>query len=295
MVAMSVRDVGVLITCHNRRELTLRCLRSLFEQRGSEAAFSVFLVDDGSTDGTSEAVAEEFPAVTIISGNGQLYWSGGMRLAFDAATHRELHFHLWLNDDVVLADNAVDRLLSTYDEMRRANASPIIVVGAMQDPTTGTTTYSGWRRGPFWWPFRFEQMEPGPLPRLCDTMNGNVVLVSREAFEKIGGIDRAFVHSIGDFDYGLRLSRMHGQVWLAPDYVGTCRRDEAPGADGAVGNSIDRLRNIASIKILPPGPWLAFVRHHGGPLWPIFWVGPYARAVLAPLWQKLARVGMRAR
>ena len=248
---------------------------------------SVFLVDDGSSDGTAEAVTEEFPAVRIFRGSGQLYWSGGMRLAFDMATRSRCEFHLWLNDDVVLADNAISKLLRTYEVVQSSCSGPVIVVGAMKDPTTGMTTYSGWRRGPFWRPFRFERVEPGPVAKLCHTMNGNAVLVPREAFERIGAIDKAFVHSIGDFDYGLRLSRAEGQVWLAPGFVGVCRRNEAEGGVG-VGGSINRLRSLSSIKKLPPRPWLAFVRRHGGPFWPIFWMAPYAKAVSSPVADRLS-------
>ena len=48
-------NISVLMTCHNRRELTLKCLGLLLSQIGEDAR--VYLVDDGSTDGTAVAVA----------------------------------------------------------------------------------------------------------------------------------------------------------------------------------------------------------------------------------------------
>ena len=64
---------------------TLACLRSLGAQQVPGVALDVFVLDDASSDGTSEAVAEQFPEVTVLHGDGELYWNGGMRRAFAAA------------------------------------------------------------------------------------------------------------------------------------------------------------------------------------------------------------------
>ena len=63
---------------------------------------NVYLVDDGSTDGTSEAVKKNFPQVNIIKGDGTLFWNGGMRVAFSKAMESEHDYYLWLNDDTIL-------------------------------------------------------------------------------------------------------------------------------------------------------------------------------------------------
>ena len=50
--------IATLLTCHNRKEKTLKCLNSITAQHIPKQVgkIDVFLVDDGSTDGTSEAV-----------------------------------------------------------------------------------------------------------------------------------------------------------------------------------------------------------------------------------------------
>src|SRR5690242_187901 len=98
--AVMTRKVAVLITSHNRRETTLRCLRCLVEQRGCEALdVQTYLVDDGCTDGTASAVRNAFPTVTILQADGSLFWAGGMRAAFAEAAKSDPDFYLWLNDD----------------------------------------------------------------------------------------------------------------------------------------------------------------------------------------------------
>jgi len=244
-------NIAVLMTCHNRREVTLSCLRSLFEQRCDIARLSVFLVDDGSSDGTASSIAAKFPRVKVIQGSGQLYWGGGMRLAFAVAVNYDVDFHLWLNDDVVLDRDAVDRLLTTHEQVRRSRRGPTIIAGAVRDPVTRTTTYSGLRRRSVWHPLRFEHVEPGPLPERCETMSGNVVLVPRDAFEKLGAVDRALVHMMGDCDYGLRLASIGGEVWLAAHHVGTCPRKDRQSSNGLGDSMSSRLRDIGSTKKLP--------------------------------------------
>ena len=60
-------------------DLTLACLRSLKAQRAPGVILDLFVLDDASSDGTSEQIAEQFPEATLLHGNGQLYWNGGMR------------------------------------------------------------------------------------------------------------------------------------------------------------------------------------------------------------------------
>ena len=70
--------IAAIMTCHNRKNKTMACLKSLFTIIPET---DVYLTDDGSTDGTSEAVLYTYPNVHIISGDGNLYWNRGMYVA----------------------------------------------------------------------------------------------------------------------------------------------------------------------------------------------------------------------
>ncbi len=50
-----------------------------------EVRLDTFLVDDGCTDSTAQAVDKEYPQVKILQGDGNLFWGGGMRMAWDEA------------------------------------------------------------------------------------------------------------------------------------------------------------------------------------------------------------------
>ena len=89
MNSTKMNRIAVLLTCHNRSEKTTACLHSLFQcYLPSDFVLDVFLVDDGSTDGTAELVTEKFPKVIIIHGDGNLFWNRGMHLAWSYASKK---------------------------------------------------------------------------------------------------------------------------------------------------------------------------------------------------------------
>ena len=137
------RTVTAVLTCHDRREHTLACLDAIAGQGGHDAAVDVVVVDDGSTDGTAEAVSRRHPSATIVPGDGSLWWNGGMRLGLATALRGDDPDHLWwLNDDTVLDPDALATLLAVVDAVGPADTPPI-VVGSTRDPDSGELTYGG--------------------------------------------------------------------------------------------------------------------------------------------------------
>ena len=211
----TVKNIAVLLTCHNRKEKTLSCLRSLYEATLPKGfLFNVFLVDDGSTDGTSEAVKKQFPKVTIIKGDGTLFWSRGMHTAWQAAAkHKAYDAYLWINDDTFLFKNALKTMLQAAEETSFFS----IICGNTCSEKDGSITYGG----------RIKTNEEGRLVpngqlQECTIINGNFLLVPKIIYETIGNIDWAFRHAIGDFDYGLRAIKAGFKNYVAYAYVGTC-------------------------------------------------------------------------
>lgn len=272
-----MNHVAVLMTTYNRRDTTLRCLRSLFDG-ANRAPFTVYLVDDHSSDGTAEAIRETFPSVEIHQGTGSLFWGGGMRAARQIA-HGNSNYYLWLNDDVVLRKGALDHLLQTSQDLESLCDRPPIVVGAFSDPVAGGTSYSGVRRTSRWRPLSFARVDPAADPVRCATFNGNMVLIPRTVDDDLGGM-RAFTQQMGDFDYGLRATaRGHG-TWVAAGYVGTCARNESRGTWSDRSLSLkSRWALTRSMKGLPPREWATFCRSHAGPMWLVYFVSPYARVI----------------
>ncbi len=282
---MSPLRIGVAIACHNRREKTLACLEALNEAAvriRSSVALQIAVTDDASTDDTAAMVRERFPEVEIIEGSGQLFWAGGMRLAYGRLLERELDHYLWLNDDTLLFPDALEVLLSTHRSMIGSTGGAGIVIGSTCDDT-GKVTYGGLRRrtGKLG-ALSFERIVPCVRPLPCDSHNGNVVLVSAQAASRLGNLDAGFRHGMADMDYGLRAVAAGVPVWVAPGFTGRCIIDHTI-AGSFRDKSLPlarRWRLLTSPKGLPFASWLLMCRRHAGLLWPLHAVWPYVKTVL---------------
>jgi GT2 family glycosyltransferase len=270
MTCVDDKTIAVLITCFNRRETTLSSLRTLFDQElPPRHRLRVLLTDDGSSDGTADAVCEEFPKVEILQGDGNLYWVGGMQAAWRAA--KPADFYLWFNDDVDLVPGAILKLFSVY----HASGDPAaIVVGATCDPDVGKTCTGGIRRAS-WYDARV--MEPTDQVQMCDAMNGNIVLVPREAEERLGMMDDRYTHIFADADYAMRARKQGIPVLLAPGHLGSGRLNSLRNSTFDPGLPvIERWRKYFGPKgYRPPDEWWVFVRAHAPRPKVFYWAAPY--------------------
>lgn len=265
--------IAALLTSFNRCELTIACIDRLVRQAPSRGGLDIYLLDAGSTDGTADAVESRFDDVFVMRGHQQQFWSSGMHAAWSAALRRDYDFYLWVNDDTLLDDDAVARVLDTYRGLVRDHGADVVVVGSTRDPITGDVTYGGRAVPDPKAPLRFEIVQPArTTPRPAVTMNGNLVLVPREVVNRIGTVDKVFFHGLGDFDYGLRATAAGCEVWVAPGTIGTCAKNQR-----MEGGRWARLRQIFGPTRTRFVPWLTFVRRWGGRRWPIAVVALYYR------------------
>jgi GT2 family glycosyltransferase len=205
-------------------------------------AISFIVFDDGSTDGTSRMVGELPLDASLIRGDGTAFWANSMAAAeaaaFNKDTFAESDFILWLNDDVVLDDDALSRLTECAQ-----NHVGSVVVGSMRDPMSGTVSYSGLRRGGAH-PLRFDRVDPESVAQPVETFNGNLVLIPGHVAFRIGGIDGGFSHGLADIDYGLRCTRAGIPVILAPGTYGSCPRNPSP----APGSLLQEWSRFTGLK-----------------------------------------------
>ena len=281
-----MRKLVVLMTCHNRKEKTLACLRALFAAEMPEGiGLEVVLVDDASTDGTGSAAAALDPRVCVHYGDGSLFWNGGMRLAFAESMKRQFDFYLWLNDDTTLVESGVRHLIGTYDSLREVHGDQLMIVGATRDSESNQLTYGGFlRSGGLFRPLALELVRPSEAPVPCDTMNGNCVLIPAVIPALIGNLDPEFNHGLGDIDYGLRANKAGCAIWVAAGFIGTCSRNVIAGTylDRHLPLGL-RIRAVFGIKGLPPKPWAIYTRRHSGIFWPLYWAWPYLKTAISGL------------
>jgi GT2 family glycosyltransferase len=234
------------------------CLRAFYKALSniSDFAFDVFLVDDGSTDGTGLAVKTEFPEVHVIAGNGQLYWNRGMHLAWQSAVAKgKYNFFLWLNDDTLLFPNALQTILKSS----KLKDDTALICGTTQSAISNEITYGGKK-------FDKTRVLPKADIERCDLINGNCLLVPYSVFEKVGMLDPIFPHASGDFDYGLRAKQKGINSFVASKCIGTCEADNGWPKWCLPNYSIyQRIRNLYS-PLGSSHPYYFFIfekRHYG--------------------------------
>lgn len=280
--------IQTLATCHNRKDSTITSLGDLHHQSLPEdITLQHTIVDDGSTDGTSEAVRLRFPNVEIIQGDGNLFWAGGMRYGWEQSVkHRQFDYLFVYNDDIRLNHNALKHLISTssyYLSINGAHAHAI--TGAFTDGSGKATTYSGAVKTTFWHPFRVQRTEPPEKGyKLVDTMNMNGALISQAALLAVGFLSDFFIHGGADFEYGLKLNNAGGQVLLASGHIGYCDRNSTEGTELEPGISLaERYRRLLSAKRQPPLQRLQYCRKYSPCFWPLLWASPYVQLPLRHL------------
>ena len=101
-------DLSIIVVSFNTKELVLECLASI-NKTIKGVSFEVWLVDNNSTDGTVEAVGEEYPDLTIIGNKQNLGFAAANNQAFRQMNGR---YALLLNSDIVLTNGAARELYS---------------------------------------------------------------------------------------------------------------------------------------------------------------------------------------
>ncbi len=274
-----MKNVMILLTCHERRSHTKDCLDSLLTDCSAEC--HIVAVDAGSKDGTVEML-EAYPvenggSLKLICRDASLFWNGGMRVAMNyaAANCRDTDYIMLINDDVHFYAGALDEMI---ERLERYDADA--VVGATRSHS-GEQSYGGVRMLSKHLA-RYELIPPSKEPAGCDTFNCNALLLTKECFLSTGNLDGAYVHSMGDYDYGMRLKRAGRKVINTADYTGECDDNDIKGSwrDTTLSRS-ERLKKKEGPKGLPRSDWYHYVRKNYGPaaaLWHS--ITPYVRILL---------------
>lgn len=202
--------VAVVVLSWNRRDDTLACLRSL--ARVEYAPVDTIVVDNGSSDGSVEAVATEFPHVELVENGSNLGYAEGMNAGMRRALARDVEFVLLLNNDTAVDRAFLSRLVDEAERWPGAAAlcpqinftrPPYLVwyAGASFDPTRGYNgRMTGYRKPEWTLPGTAHETE-----RAC----GAAMLIRREALERVGIFAPALFAYMEDVEWSLR-ARQHG-------------------------------------------------------------------------------------
>lgn len=189
----------IIIPVFNRKHFTRECLLSLRQQ--TTQVFRTVVVDDGSTDGTDQMLATEFPEVEVVTGDGNMFWTAGVNAGIRRALDLGATAVMTLNNDVVTAPDFVAQMLAT------AKKHPTAVLGALElDAATGETIYGGEVLN-FRTNTTLDLLKELPAEQkrglhAVTYLPGRGLLIPKVVIEKIGLFDeKRLPHYLADFDY----------------------------------------------------------------------------------------------
>ena len=271
-----IYHLAILITSHNRKQKTLACLKTIYEQEDiSDIQFSIYLVDDNSSDGTFEAIHSTYPRINIFKGNGQLYWAGGMRAACNEAfKEKKFDYYLILNDDVILFKDAFKNLFTDI----KLVGNNVILIGSVRDESTGQTTYGGRRLKNSYNISSTLIIPDNKSPQLCDLGNANIMLVPDKVVDRIGILSDGFTHGIADFDYTIKAKKGGIPSYTGSFYYGFCANDYDPSGSNMTSLK-QRVAYLYSVKGLAYKEYLYFIRKHFPLYLPQAWLSLWLKTI----------------
>jgi len=172
-------------------------------------AFNIIVVDDGSTDGTSEAVMAEYPDVTVLRGDGNLWWSGAVNVGVEYATKSGCDYILTLNDDIEFQEDFLEILFSTIRDNPNSIVSSISLIRQNTESSEIIASVGLRRSGILgnFVPAVENKIASGLSDNIisCDALPGRALLIPADIFKKIGYFDsKRFPHGHGDIEFTYR-------------------------------------------------------------------------------------------
>ena len=219
---IKVPSVGVVILNWNGKEDTLSCLESLF--KCTYPALNVYLVDNGSVDGTISAVKESFGNKTnlsIIDNGANLGYAGGNNTGMRRAVADNMEYVLLLNNDTEVDPGFIEPLVEALNSNPDVGAvtSKIYFIS----PNNKIWFFGGAinRNTGLGGPVGGQVIDNGQLnqPVECDYVSGCVLLTRREILQEVGYLDDDYFYLCEDVDFCFRLSDVGYRILAIPESI----------------------------------------------------------------------------
>ena len=220
--------IEIVAPVHNRREITLQCLRSIARLDRDGLDIHTVIVDDGSSDGTGEAIAFRFPDVEVVRGDGNLWFTEATNVGVRAALRHNPDFVLMINDDQIFDARSLKLMVECAERHPRTVVGPLLLLWdtphkVFQTAPIWTTFGGGWHH---WFNQTVWTVPEQPFD--VDIIVGNCVLVPAEAIREAGLMDSKRYPIYGDAEYTPRLRKKGWRLLIEPGSRVFCQPNTPP-------------------------------------------------------------------
>jgi len=215
---------AAVVVNYEAGDALVACVASLLADDSAGAAPEVVVVDNGSVDGSAAAVRRAYPAVTVLSGGGNVGYATAANRGTAATTAPVVAV---CNPDLVVAPGTGAAVLAAFADPGVGAVGPRVL-----DPDG--STYPSARRDPapvdalghallgrVWganpWTRRYRDLDADPaVARDVDWVSGAALWLRRSAVDAVGGWDEAFFLFLEDVDLARRLRQAGWRVRYEP-------------------------------------------------------------------------------
>jgi len=213
-------DISFIIINWNTKDLLLECLASIY-QTVSKITFEIWVVDNGSSDGSARAVKEKYPAIKIIENRINLGFAAANNLALERMGGQ---YALLLNTDTVLIEDAVSKLHNFME----VNAGAAIACGQLLNPDGSKqnsianfpsllSLISNETLLRLLLPRRFpSKRREYRTPIEIDSCIGACMLIRKKAIDQTGFLDDRYFFFLEETDWAYRMKKTGWKIYFVP-------------------------------------------------------------------------------
>jgi len=226
--------IYVLTAVHNDLEDTKKLLKSIFAQRFKD--FELYLIDDGSVDGTTHFIKQNFPKVNILKGDGNLWWTASLNLGLINILRKASDDDfVWIINNDCYFDKDILKNLLVFEKKKRSRKN--IIGSVVLDPKTNKVFDNGVSID--WKNLKFRSGG-------TDALSTKGTLYPIQVFKKVGLFDaKHFPHYFSDYDFSIRAKSCGFHLIVCPT-AKIYNRIERTGIENPSLKKFD-LRNIIQI------------------------------------------------
>lgn len=220
-------DISIIIVSYNTRDMTLACIRSVYEET-RDVSFEILVVDNNSSDGSPEAIAEAFPDLTLFALKKNL---GFAKANNYASKHAQGRYLLLLNPDTLVLNRGLDKLVKFAQE----NPDNLLYGGRTFYGDHSLNPTSCWAKATLWSTFCYATgltslfrhnhfFDPESYGnwqrdtvREVDIVTGCLLMIKTSLWVELEGFDEEFFMYAEDADLCLRASERGATPVIVPE------------------------------------------------------------------------------